>query len=588
MGWEAWATLTILAAVLVLLVATERAPWVILLGGLTALFSLGIVTEREALAGFSNPGMITVGVMLGATAGLRETGAIAWLAGRLLGHPRTAGAAMARLFGPVALLSAFMNNTPLVAVMLPVTHDWARKHGFSPSRFLMPMAFAATLGGLCTLIGTSTILVVDGLLLASGRPGMGMFDVTWVGIPCLAAGFVFLLAAARWLVPDRRPVVSIDDDARSYTVEMMVEPGSGIEGRSIQAAGLRHLPGLYLMEIDREGQVIPAVSSSFLLKGGDRLVFVGVIESVVDLQKIRGLSPATSQVFKLGEPRSNRRLVEAVVSDTCPLVGQTIREGRFRARYNAAVIAVGRSGERLQGKLGDVVLRAGDLLLLEARASFADQHRNSRDFYLVSRIEDSAPPRHERAPIALLILAGLVVAVTAGWMDMLNAALIAALLMVATRCSTAQAALRSVDWQVLLVIAASFGIGTAIDKTGIASGFAVQMLAAVGGGPHAALAALMATTLVLTNLIQANTAAVLMFPVALETASRLGAGPMPFAMAVMIGAAASFATPIAYQTNLMVMGPGGYRFSDYLKVGLPLTILVFLVALVVIPLRFPF
>ncbi|MHC4093481.1 MAG: SLC13 family permease, partial [Planctomycetota bacterium] len=444
MGTEAWITLGVLALVIGLLALTRVTPYLILLGGLAILLTLGVLNEQELLGGLANPGMVTVGILFAVASGLRETGAMNWIAEPLLGKPRSVTAAQLRIMGPAALLSAFMNNTPLVAVMLPVIHDWARKHGIAASRLLLPLSYASILGGACTLIGTSTILVVNGLVIAEfgADQGMGMFDIAWVGVPCAIVGLAYLLVFGRWIFPDRRPAISPQDDAREYVVEMLVEEGSPLAGRTIEEAGLRHLPGLYLMEIERQGQVMPAVSSQVALRDNDRLFFAGIVESVVDLQRIRGLVPATNQIFKLDAERINRSLVEAVVSESCPVSGQTIREGQFRTRYNAAVIAVARNGERIKRKIGDIVLQAGDTLLLEARASFAAQHRNSRDFFLVSQVDDSAPLRHERAWLSLLILAAMVGAVTAGLLSMLNASMLAAGAMILMRCTSASRALR--------------------------------------------------------------------------------------------------------------------------------------------------
>ncbi len=590
MGAEAWMTFGVLLLVVGLLVFTRAAPYLVLLAGLVLLLTLGVIGEEDLLSGLANPGMVTVGVLFAVAAGLRETQAMTWVATRLLGSPRGAASAQLRIVGPVAALSAFMNNTPLVAIMLPVVRDWGRKHGISVSKLLIPLSYASILGGACTLIGTSTILVVNGLIVSElgSEYGLGMFEIAAVGLPCAVVGLVYLLAVGNWLLPERKPVLSPQDDAREYVVEMLVEEGSPLHGRTIEQAGLRHLPGLYLIEIDRGDQVMPAVSSSVELREHDRLVFAGIVESVVDLQRIRGLVPATNQVFKLDATRTNRSLVEAVVSQSCPIVGMTIREGEFRTRYNAAVIAVARNGERVRQKIGDIVLRAGDTLLLEARASFALQHRDSRDFFLVSRVADSAPPRHERAWISLTILAAMVALVTLGTMSMLNASLLAAGAMILTRCTSASAALRSVDWQVLIVIAAAFGIGRAMDSSGAARGVTTWLISLAGEDPHLILAVLCGATMVFTNLMNANAAAVLMFPIAVSTAHSLGGSPdavsvMPFAIAIAMGAAGSFATPIGYQTNLMVFGPGGYRAVDYVKIGLPLSVLFWLTATLLIP-----
>ena len=336
------------------------------------------------------------------------------------------------------------------------------------------------------------------------------------------------------------------------------------------------------------------------------MVFVGIVDSVVDLQKIRGLIPATNQVFKLDSPRSTRCLIEAVASTSCPVVGKTIRRGRFRSLYNAVVIAVARHGERVRGKIGDIVLRAGDSLLLEAPPSFVDVHRNSRQFYLISKVENSKPLRHERWAVALAILLGMVLMVTVGGycgaltinfgsglfdfgrITMLKGAMVAAALMVFTRCLRVDEARRSIDWQVLLAIACALGIGRALQSSGAADRIAGAIIEAVSGNPRLTLAAIYLMTLLVTEIITNSASAALMFPFALSAAQHLDADVHPFVVCVMIAASAGFATPISYQTNLMVYGPGGYRFSDYLRVGVPLDITVGAVAVILIPVVWPF
>jgi len=415
-----------------------------------------------------------------------------------------------------------------------------------------------------------------------------MFDITWVGLPSAVVGVAYLVFFGRWLLPDRRPVMSDLDDARQYTVEMMVEPGSPLSGKTIEDAGLRHLPNMFLVEIERDGAVLPAIGPHQRLRDNDRLVFAGIVDSVVDLQRIRGLVPASDQVFKLGVPRPERCLTEAVVSDSCPLVGKTIREGRFRNVYNAAVIAVARNGERIQAKIGDIVLRPGDTLLLEAEPGFVDRQHNSRDFFLVSRLPDSRPLRQDRAFIAVGILIGMVVVATLEWVPMLQAALLAAGLLLLTRCITGSAARAAVDWEVLIAIAASFGLGHALEKTGAAQFIAASLIQLAQGDPWVTLAVVYLVTMLFTELITNNAAAVLVFPIALATSGSLGVSFMPFAIAVMMAASASFSTPIGYQTNLMVYGPGGYRFTDYFRVGVPLNLLLCVVTVGLAPFVWPF
>jgi di/tricarboxylate transporter len=587
-------TLGVVGLVFALLIFSRLTPDVILIGAVVLLLLSGILTSDQALAGLSNEGVITIGVLFVVGAAVRETGAIDLITARVFGRPKTPERAIARMMFPTMTLSAFLNNTPLVAMLIPAVGDWARTNRIAVSKLMIPLSYAAILGGTCTLIGTSTNLVVNGMLqkaLNSGvvsGPGLGMFDISWIGIPSAILGGLFIIGVSRWLLPDRRPAISTLDDPREYTVEMQVAPDSPLVGKTIEGAGLRHLPGVYLAEIDRDGNVMPAVSPQEVLRADDRLLFVGIVESVVDLQRIRGLLPATDQVAKLSAPRPQRCLIEAVVSNSCPLVGKTIRDGRFRNTYNAVVVAVGRNGQRLHKKIGDIVLHAGDTLLVEAHPSFADQQRNNRDFFLVSRLEGSNPPRHDRAWIAMAILVGMVAVVTMGWLSMLHAALLAAALMMLARCVTIEAARRSIDWEVLLAIAASFGVGLALETTGAARDIAEQTIAVARGQPWITLAIVYAVTLVVTELITNNAAAALMFPFALATAQKLDVNYMPFVIVVMMAASAGFATPIGYQTNLMVYGPGGYRFGDYVKIGVPLDILVGIVTVALAPLVWPF
>ncbi|MCI0683459.1 MAG: SLC13 family permease [Gemmataceae bacterium] len=588
MEWQAWTTVGIVLLVIGVLGFTRITPDLVMAGALTLLLTLGILNERDALDGFANEGMLTVAVLFVVAAGIRETGAMSFLAQRVLGHPHTPLATQARLIFPMASMSAFMNNTPLVAMMLPIVADWAKKHRIALSKVMMPLSFATILGGLCTLIGTSTNVIIGGLMARELGEPLRMFDPVWVGLPCAAAGLIYMLVTTRWLLPDRQPAFSDRHDPRQYTVEMLVDPSSPLVGQTIEQAGLRHLTGLYLAEIDRDGEVLPAVGPHERLQANDRLVFVGIVESVVDLQKFRGLKPATDQVFKLSVPRTHRCLIEAVVSSSCPLVGTTIRAGRFRTVYNAAVIALARHGERVDKKLGDIELRAGDTLLLEAHPDFATRHRNSRDFYLVSRVEDSAPARHEKSWIALAILGGMVLAASLDWLTMLNAAMLAAGFMIITGCCSATIARRNVDWQILIVIAASLGLSKALETTGAARSIAEAVLGSAGGNPWVALFLLYGLAMLFTEAMTNNAAAVLIFPIAIATARTLGVSHMPFVMAIMIAASCGFATPIGYQTNLMVYGPGGYRFSDYVRFGGLLNLLMWAVTVVLAPLVWPF
>ncbi len=589
MTLEAWFVIGVIILCFALLASNRFSPDLILMAGVTLLLLTGVITVEEALNGFSNEGMATVAVLYIVITGLRETGGIGWIVQSVLGRARSLPHAQLKVMAPVAALSAFLNNTPVVAIFIPAIDDWAKRHRLSVSKLMLPLSYAAIAGGTCTLIGTSTNLVINGLLQSrGGLSPLAIFDLAWIGLPVTLTTLLYVLVAQRWLLPERRPAISRFADAREYTVEMQVEADSPLVGKRIDQAGLRQLPGLYLVEIEREGKILTAVAPEETLQAEDHLVFVGVIDSVVDLQRIKGLKPATNQVFKLDSSREERCLTEAVLSNRSPLVGKTVRQGRFRSLYNAAIIAIARNGEKLPGKIGDIKLRAGDTLLMVARPSFAEQQKNSKDFYLISCLHDAREIRHERAPLAVAILALMVLAAASGWLSMLESAMLAACLMVASRCTTGRIARRAVEWQVLVVIAASFGIANALQSSGAATAAATWLVSCAQDSPLAALAILFAATATLSALATNNAAAVLMFPIALSTAQDLDVNLLPFAITLMVAASASFATPIGYQTNLMVYGPGGYRFGDYLRFGLPLTLLIGLVTVLVTPRIWPF
>lgn len=587
--WQGWLSIAAMLAALGLNALTPLPAEIVFLGAAALLFLTGVLDEQTVLSGFSNPGMITVAVLYIVASGLQQTGALNWISQQVLGLPKTQSKALVRMMLPVMVMSAFLNNTPVVAMFIPVVNDWCRKLRFSPSKLMMPLSYSAIFGGLFTLIGTSTNLVVNGLLIdATQGPGLKLLDITWVGLPCGIAGFLYLYFAQSWLLPDRTPVLSDKDDLREYTVEMVVTPGGPMVGKSVEKAGLRHLPDLFLAEIRRGSQRLPAVSPQELLQGDDQLLFVGIVDSVLDLQRLNGLQPSTDQVFKLNVPRAERCLLEAVVSNTCPLVGSTIRESQFRTQYNAVVVAAARNGERLPGKVGDIRIKPGDTLLLEAHPSFLNKQRISRDFYLVSDIPNSEPLRHDRSPWALALTVMMVVLAAIGWLTMLQAAVLAAVGMLIFGCCSPNQAIRSIEWPVLLVIAAALALGHALDATGAAKTIAISLVSLAGNNPWLVLAAIVITTSTLTEVITNNAAAAMVFPIAFSLAKELDVSYMPFVIAIMVAASASFSTPIGYQTNMMVYGPGGYKFSDFLRVGIPLNLLYGVLTVVITPLIYPF
>ncbi len=566
-----------------MLVSNRLPADVILAGALSMLLIAGVLTPVEALQGFANPGVATIGVLYIVVAGLRETGAIIWLSRLLLGRPSRLLTAQLRLFLPVATLSVFINNSPVVAMFIGAVQEWCKRSGFKSSFLLLPLSYASILGGTCSLIGTSTNLIVDGLMQQSGYQGFGLFELATVGIPLTLIGCFYLLIASPWILTDRTGAMENFDQVREYMVEMWVTADCELAGKSIQEAGLRHLPGLFLVEIIRQGELIPVVSPSVIIQKQDRLVFAGAVDSVVELRRIKGLVVAENQLFKLQGERTERRLFEAVISAESPSVGVNVRKGRFRHRYNAVILSIARNGQRLKGKLGDITLQAGDTLLIEAEKGFMFKFRNSRDFLLISRLENSAQLRHEKAPWALAILSAMVMLIAFNVMGILQAAILAAFALAASRCLSLEDMRRSVDIKVLLVIACAFGLGAAVQKVGLAQIIANQAILWAQNDPWLFMILLYVATVLLTEMITNNAAAIVMFPIANMAAAALGVSVTPYAVTIMIAASASFVTPIGYQTNLMVLGPGGYQFTDYIKLGLPLSLIVGVIALNLIP-----
>lgn len=609
MGFDAWFTIGIVLLLVIGLASNHIGADTALLGALTVLMVTGIISPVEATRGFADPAVLMIAALFIVAAGLTETGATEMIAQRVLGRPKTLMGAQLRLMLPVATMSSFMNNTPIVAMYLPIVHSWARKLRISPSRLYMPLSFAAIMGGAITLIGTSSNLVVNQLYLeyytqhaavlmdqfglAEPSRAKQFWWIAVVGAPMLILGVGFIVLASKWLLPERVPPDERGYEGREYTVEVVVEPTSPVVNKSIEQAGLRQLPGLFLTEIQRDGETIPAVAPEEIILADDHLVFVGVVDSVVDLLKIRGLTPASGQARKVQADRQSRRTVEAVVSHTSTLVGQTVRAAQFRTRFNAAIIAVHRGGQRVGGKIGDIILQPGDTLLLSTHAGFIDAYRNSNHFYLISSVVGAREVRHERAWVAIAIMVLLVVMMTIPIPGVsippLAAAFFAAALMVFTRCCTGTIARNSIGWQILLIIGASLGIGRALTSTGAAQGIASAILSVADPlGEYGLLAAFALLAMLFCQLITNKGAAVLMFPIAMALAHDSGVSPEPYVVTLMAVTACSFMTPVGFATNLMVYGPGGYRFFDYVRLGGPLSLMVIVLCTVITPFVFPF
>lgn len=494
--------------------------------------------------------------------------------------------ALTRLLMPSAAASAFLNNTPIVAMLTQPVISWAERDGVPPSRFLMPLSYAVILGGTVTLLGSSTNLVVSGLLVEAGHRPFSMFELTPVGAPVALIGLVVLLATARLLLPTRETAQRrTEDEFREFTVAMAVIPGGLADGASVTECGLRDLTGVFLLEVDRAGTVIAPVGPDFRLQADDLLMFVGRVDTVADLNRTRGLRSAEQEHLRALQS-ADHTYYQAVVGRGSPLVGRTLKEADFRGRYQAAVVAIHRSGRRVQAKLGQVRLRPADTLLVVADSDFERAWSERHDFLLVAPLGDAFSKHGRHGLLVGVIAVGMVVSSAAGMLPVVESALLAAGLLVLTRAMSLRDVRDAIDVDVLVLIASSFGLGAAIESSGLADVLAGGLLPVFGAaGDFGLIFGILIMTALLTEVLTNAAAAALAFPIAMSVAAATQLDVRAVAVAVAVAASTSFLTPIGYQTNTMVYGPGGYRFGDYARLGAPLTAIALLTVTTVTVMR---
>ncbi len=583
-------TIAVLAAILILLVLDVTGPDMIFGAALIVLLFGGIISPEEALSGFSNRGMVTVGLLFIVSRAVENTGVFQTIAERFLAagdgnapEKRRLPNLMVRMMTPVTVLSAFLNNTPIVTIFTPTIRQWTTERRLAASKFLIPLSYASIFGGILTLIGTSTNLVVHGLMLQNNLEGLRFFEVARAGLPIALMGYLYLVLIGQRLLPERHDVMAeLGDTPREYFIELQVPDDSPLIGKTVEQARLRNLQGVYLTDIERGDLHLGPVTPDRRVAAGDRLFFAGRTDGMAELVAQTGLLPVGDETLLADTRRIRRYLVEVVVSANSPVLGKTIKESNFRSIYSAAVIAISRNGERVPGRLGDVELRTGDTLVLLTNGSFARKYRYSRDFLLVSPLDRIAPEVTGKGGFALVTVVGMILLSAVGEflppigghrIDMFYAAAGAALVLVLGRVITPNQAREAIRWDVLITIGAAFGVSRGLFNSGAAQLISQGLVDIMSPfGVIGALAAVYLATSLFTEIITNNAAAALMFPIALVTAMGLGVNVTPFMVAVAMGASASFATPIGYQTNLIVQGPGGYKFRDFLRVGVPMNI----------------
>jgi len=582
-GPGAWLTLAVLAVVVAASFHERSDPAFVLGAGVGVLLLAGVLSPTRALEGFANPAVTIIGLLFVLVGSLERTAWLSWLAGMLFGDHES----KLRLRGlaPVAALSAFMANVTVVAVLMPAVREWGRRHRVATSNLMMPLGLAATLGGLLTIVGTSSNLVVNGLLVEAGDGGLGLFEIGMVGLPIAVAGLIYLAVAAPRLLPARQdPLGEMDANPREYVGWLRVVPGGPLEGARI--GELRSLESLFVAGMERGGVVRSPVDPGEALEGGDVLAFVGRVDRIAELAAAGGLAPVDSGGERLDARDENVELVEAVVSPSSPIVGRNIREAGFRGRYDAVVLAVHRHGERLYGKIGDIVIEPGDTLLFAAGAGFLARWRFARDFYLVSSLgtlPSSVTGKDWTEPLVLL---GVIASVALGLAPLLPAAVAGVLVLVLSGRLRPAEVWSTVHWSALVMIAASIAMSHAMVDSGLAAALVHGALggAAGGLGRTGLIALILVLTAALTEVLDNPAAAALVFPVAAVAAAQHGAGLHAVAVAVAVGASTAFLTPFGYHVNVMIAGAGGYRMGDFVRLGLPLKLLVLAIAAIVIPL----
>jgi len=599
MSTDQYITIAILALTFALLIRSRVPPVAVFVGALTLTITFRLAPLGESLKGFSNPGMLTVGALLMVAAGMYRTGAITLITDKLIGHPKSLLAAQAKILPPVAVGSAFLNNTPLVAMFIPVIRDLAKISRLPAPRLYIPLSYASILGGTCTLIGTSTNLVVAGMVidfLANGDPNaaplrpIAMFDLAWIGVPAAVAGIAFLMLASRFLLPGAKESDTAAGTVRRFGSEFRVVAGAPIIGKTLKDMGYTNPLEFDLIALNRKGGEPAEITPQTQLQAGDVLVFSAVLEAISDLWGTKGLEPVYgSAVREISTARHSHRLVRAVVSHRAAALGRKIKELPLpEAPVQASIIALSRGGRSIEGPMSEVRVESGDIVVLEVDESFFYANQLNIAFSMVRRLTDARIKRYDRAVYASLITVAMVAVVAMGWMNMLNASLLASGAMILTGCMTFRQAGNSLEFKTLIIIASAIGLEAAVTGSGLSAKIA-ELLSIIGGdNPHMTLTVIFIGCIFMDTMITNVASAVFMFPIAMAMAGGLGVNGMPFAITVMVGASCSFISPMGYQTNLLVYGPGGYTFTDFVKIGTPLTVVVGVITMLLAPMVWPF
>ena len=546
----------------------------------------GILTSEEVLSGFSNQSIISILMLILITTGIRKNFQIEYLFDAIFKKAKTYRGFLFRMMSQVALLSTMINNAPVVALMTPYVVEWGKKNNIAPSRLLIPLSYATIMGGMITLIGTSTTLVLNGFLQDFNHPSLLFYDLLTIGLSVTITGILFIILFGYKLLPNHKDVLkTYNENKREYVAETRILPGSKLIGKNLIEAGLRNLKGVYLVEIIRHERMISPVSPDEILEEGDTLFFAGNTQDIVDLiNSDQGIElPTTARSFD----NDKAEIIEAVMNNFSSLTGKTVKQSDFRNRYNAAIVAIHRNGKRLRGRIGDITLQAGDLLLLYTGSDFRDRVEIYRDLFVVSKLRDIVKPGKKKYYALGLIAACALFLLIFGKISLFPALMIIFGIMIGFNLITTQDVKREMDLNMIAILVFSLAIGQAIIKTNAGNILATGLISFLE--PYG-LIAILAGLVIITNLLASfigNIGAVsISFPLAYAMSQNLDIDGNPLFLTIAFAASAAFLTPISYQTNLIIYGPGGYKFKDFFKIGLPVNIIYLLVALFVIILRY--
>ena len=581
----AWITIvTVLTMFTVLLLTKIRAD-LVFLGAIAILFVTGVLDAKEAFSGFSSTSVVIIGVLFVVVAGLTHTGVLQWIVKNLLGQPDSYSKAVIRLMLPVAGLSSFLSNTTVVALFVGIVKMWSKKLGVSPSKLLIPLSYASGMGGVCTLIGTPPNLIISGLYAEKTGIAMNVLTTTIPGLFCLFIG-VLSIIAMRKLLPERKAPESAFESTSEYTVELLVPSDNPYIGKTINEAGLIDVKGGNLIEIVRFDEYVSTADGDEIVMGCDRLIYSGQIDEILDLKKSHGLVNADHYVFTLSEVDSNRQLRTAYVTFGSSLIGKMIGNTNFEKDYGLVLVAVARSGKRIEKSPREVVLQAGDTLLLDCPPKMKiDTSSLSSKLHFFDSNE--VPNIGKKTLISTMIMMAMVVLSALDIIPLLQCAFLAAMAMLIFRCCNVDQAMKAINWEILMVFAGSVVLGIAIQKTGIAERLAFGILDVCGTNPIVVMTAICFVGTFITEFISNTAAGAMFFPIMYQAAEKLGYEPFPFLVALMISVSSSFATPIGSPTHMLVYGPGGYRFSDFMRIGLLMNIIILAANILIVNIIYP-